>query len=169
MKRNISIFLSVLLLVLVLLPVNSNAKSYTLKDTDISISVDDSIWYVFTRENILNNPELAELGISYDYIYEFVTVVNKDNYTLTFQSNTAFSDWEYEEMNKIANSITFQVDSSLKEPSGKSSDGIVSGAIRGAIVGGIAGGIGAFIGKRKKKEKEKKNEETPTCTGPDLD
>lgn len=177
------------------------AETCHLGDTDMSIHVDDSSWYVFTRDNIKNNSELDELDISYDSMYdilynneaymyaillyddgeyvelfvrkraidsgmanlsnysekdalelakglakrvnaeeysvyenqykfakleyvdsnlgyymcEFFTVVNKDNYTFTFQSTSPFVDTEYEEIESIIDSIQFDVDTSLKE------------------------------------------------------
>jgi hypothetical protein len=166
------------------LPITTYAETYNLGGTDMSISVDDTMWYVFTRDNIKNNSELEELGITYEamyeilhnneaymdailyyedgeiveffvrkraldtgianlsnykdsevlelakelakkqgastysvyenqykfakleyvdsnlgyYICEFVTCVNKDNYTFTFQSTSQFTDEEYAEI-----------------------------------------------------------------------
>jgi len=64
-KKIISFFL---ILVLVI-PITVCAKKYNLSDTDMSIDMDDTEWYVFTRDNLKNNSELDELGISYDYLY----------------------------------------------------------------------------------------------------
>ena len=170
----------------------------------MSISVDDTVWYVFTRDNIKNNSELDELGISYDamydilhnneaymdailyyedgeyvelfvrkraldtgianlsnyknsevlelatelakkqsaekysvyesqykyarleyidsgyYLCEFYTVINKDNYTITFQSTSPFTDEEYAEIENIVDSVKFDVDTSIKEKKSKS-------------------------------------------------
>ena len=69
MKRSLYIALSALLCILSVLPVTTYAQTYDLPDTDMSISVDDTIWYVFTRDNIEDNAELEELGISYDLVY----------------------------------------------------------------------------------------------------
>ena len=63
-------YLYLLLISILLLPLNVFAQSYSLKD--LSINVDDSTWYVFTRDNIQGNDELNELGISYDYISSFM-------------------------------------------------------------------------------------------------
>ena len=38
----------------------------------MSISIDDTSWYVFTRDNIKNNSELSSLGISYDEMYKIL-------------------------------------------------------------------------------------------------
>ena len=43
-------YLYLLLISILLLPLNVFAQSYSLKD--LSINVDDSTWYVFTRDNI---------------------------------------------------------------------------------------------------------------------
>ena len=73
------------------------------------------------------------------YICEFVTVVNNDTYTFTFQSSSQFTDWEYEEIDNIMDSIRFDIDSSLKEPKSTSFWGsVIEKAIGGAILGGIA-------------------------------
>ncbi len=63
-------YLYLLLISIFILPLNVFAQSYSLKD--LSINVDDSTWYVFTRDNIQGNDELDELGISYDYISNFM-------------------------------------------------------------------------------------------------
>jgi len=57
-----------LLCVLVLLCVPVMARTYTVSGTDISVEIDDSQWYVFTRDNIRNNAELDELGLTYEYM-----------------------------------------------------------------------------------------------------
>ena len=62
---------SLLLISLVFLPSNVFAKSYDLKD--INVTVDDSTWYVFTRDNLENNAELAELGITPEYLKNVMT------------------------------------------------------------------------------------------------
>lgn len=69
-------YLYLLLISILLLPLNVFAQSYSLED--LSINIDDSTWYVFTRDNIQGNDELNELGISYDYISSFMN--NNDVY-----------------------------------------------------------------------------------------
>ncbi len=58
----------VLFVLLFIIPINVWATTFDLKDTDMSITINEDIWYVFTPDNILNNPELDELGISYEYM-----------------------------------------------------------------------------------------------------
>ena len=70
MKRKLCMLLVALLWVAVWLPMAAAAKDYTISGTDMTVTVDDTIWYVFTRDNIQNNPELEELGISYEYMYD---------------------------------------------------------------------------------------------------
>jgi len=241
MKRLVSILLSAVFCLAVFLPTTTYAKTYSLSDTDMSISVDDTSWYVFTRDNIKNNPELEELGVTYEtmydilhdneaymdailyyedgdyieffvrkrpldtgivnlsnyedsevlelakelakkqgaeeysvyenqykfakleyfdsnygyYICEYVTCVNKDNYTLTFQSTSPFTEWEYDEMKKIVDSAQFDVDTSLKEPKTTSFfDSVVGKTIGGAVVGGAVGAVVAIVNKKKKKSSE---------------
>lgn len=58
--------LIILLLVIVVSPVM--AKEFTISDTDIKVNLDDSSWYVFTRDNIKDNKQLKEFGISEEYM-----------------------------------------------------------------------------------------------------
>ena len=58
------------MLLMVVLPLNVLATDFKLSGTDMQISFDESEWYVFTPDNILDNPELEELGISYDYMVD---------------------------------------------------------------------------------------------------
>lgn len=66
------------ILLMVILPLNVLATDFSLNDTDMQITFDESEWYVFTPDNILDNPELEELGISYDYMVD------------TFEENGAY-------------------------------------------------------------------------------
>jgi hypothetical protein len=246
MKRFICVYLIVILCVATVLPTAVSAETYKLGGTDISISVDNSKWYVFTRDNIKDNPELKKLGISYDTIYgilydndaymdaiifyedggyiemfvrkkpvdaglvnlsnykdsevldfakelakkagaenytvyenqykfarldykdnklgyymcEFITCVNKDNYTVTFQATSQYTQEEYAEIEKIVDSIQFDVDTSIKEPI-RFRFNLVRMVLAGAAVGGIAGGIVAIKTKKKKKQNEKMEATTP--------
>ena len=77
MKRSVCMLLSVILCAALLWPVSANAALYyDLNGTDMSVFVDDTVWYVFTRDNIKDNPELEELGISYDQMHSILY----DNY-----------------------------------------------------------------------------------------
>ena len=254
MKRTVSILLSIVLCVGVLLPITTYAETYNLGGTDMSISVDDTVWYVFTRDNIKNNSELDELGITYDamfdilhnneaymdailyyedgeyvelfvrkrtldtgianlsnyknsevlelakglakkqgaekysvyenqykfakleyidsnygyYICEFVTCVNKDNYTFTFQSTSRFTDEEYAEIESIVDSVKFDVDTSIKEKKSTSiAENVVEKTIGGAVIGGIIGAVIAITNIKKKKSSETDN--TPADDNTKLD
>lgn len=72
MKRTVSVVLSVVFVVVALLSITAYAETYHLSGTDMSISVDDAVWYVFTRDNIKNNAELEELGVTYDEMYDIL-------------------------------------------------------------------------------------------------
>ena len=72
MKKILVLFLAFT----ILLPINAIAKDYSVKD--LSISVDDTAWDVFTRDNIKDNSRLEELGITYDYVNNFMN--NNDVY-----------------------------------------------------------------------------------------
>lgn len=237
MKRSICVIMTLIFCLSVFMPISVYAETYHLGGTDMSIQVDDSSWYVFTRDNIKNNLELDELEISYDsmhdilynneaymdaillyddgeyvelfvrkrtmdsgivnlsnynneevlelaeglakkqnaddysvyenqykfakleyidsnlgyYICEYVTCVNKDNYTFTFQSTSQFSDSEYDEMESIIDSIQFDVDTTLKEPKTTSFwDNVITKTIGGAVIGGVVGAIIAIANKKKK-------------------
>jgi len=65
-------FLSIIFMAILIFPMVANAQRYYPEGTDLSINIDDTTWYVFTRDNLLNNPELDELGITYDYLYNFM-------------------------------------------------------------------------------------------------
>ena len=205
----------------------------------MSISVDDTVWYVFTRDNIKNNSELEELGITYEamyeilhnneaymdailyyengeytelfvrkraldtgianlsnykdsevlelakelakkqgantysvyenqykfakleytdsgyYLCEFYTVVNKDNYTFTFQSTSQFTDEEYAEIENIVDSVKFDIDTSIKEKKSSSiAESVIEKTISGAVIGGVGGAVIAITNKKKKKTAE---------------
>ena len=72
MKNRLCLFILVALCFVTVLTSAVSAKEYTTSDTDLTISIDDSYWYVFTRDNIEGNPELEELGITYDYIHDIM-------------------------------------------------------------------------------------------------
>ena len=230
---------------LLFLQTTVHATNYKVYGTDLTVNLDDTEWYVFTRDNIENNDELASVGLSYEYMYdvlynnmaymnaclfyedgsfleffirktdisdivnlsnydsdelqllaeklanragsekyniyeseykyvnleyvdsvsdvslnicEYLTVVNGDSYTFTFQGNNDFSSSDYSEMKNIIDSIKFRVDESLDEPilssvdDSKSSifDGVLEKAIGGAILGGIVSLFGLIKSKKRK-------------------
>lgn len=219
-------------------PLTAQARTFDLAETDISLNIDDTHWYVFTRDNIENNSELEELGLSYNdmhdilynnkayvdaivfyengeyieftvrktsndsivnlsnydddmvltlakelaeknnvktytlyesqykyinldypssgmYLCEYITVVNGENYTLTFQSPKPYTDVEYNEIKGIVDSVQFDIDPSLKEKKQSTIlGGIAYGAIKGVITGVVAFGISAILVKKKKKKTE---------------
>ena len=65
MKKIIKVLIAIVLVITVS-PVT--AKEYTISNTDIKIDMDDSVWYVFTRDNIKDNKQLKEFGITEDYM-----------------------------------------------------------------------------------------------------
>ena len=69
-----------LFVLLMLVPIVGDATTFELKNTDMDITIDESEWYVFTPDNILDNPELEDLGLTYEYMYE------------SFQNNQAYLD-----------------------------------------------------------------------------
>ncbi len=242
MKRIISILVTALFCIVAFCPI-INAKTYDMEETDMKVQIDDSVWYVFTRDNIKDNPELEELEVSYDYIHnllydnkaylyailfyedggflelfvrktptdagvanltnydekdvsdfakalakkqnakeysayknkynfarleyidptldyhicEYVTVVNKNTYALTFQSASELGDFEYDEIENIVDSIEFNIDTSLKEEMGSSFDwgNVAIKTLIGAACGAAVGGVIALITKLKKRSPDR--------------
>lgn len=86
MKRIIKILVAIVLVIIVS-PVM--AKEYTISNTDIKIDMDDSVWYVFTRDNIKDNKQLKEFGITEEYMNS--TMEKGDIYldSIKFKENNA--------------------------------------------------------------------------------
>lgn len=55
---------------------NVMAKTYSPSETDVTLTFDETKWYVFTLDNLKNNKELQELGITEEYMVKNM----KDNY-----------------------------------------------------------------------------------------
>lgn len=191
-----------LFVLLMFVPIVGDATTFELKNTDMDITIDESEWYVFTPDNILDNPELEELGLTYEYmlesfqnnqayldailfyydsedyielfvrkvaledirnlvnydddfierfgqaladeqkanyeiyrtnypfvlldyqdqgfyLQEYYTIVNGNGYTITAQKPNAFSREDKARVEKIVDSVSFEVDLSLKEPNSK--------------------------------------------------
>lgn len=69
MKKLLTI---VFIMAIFIFPTIASAETFYPEDTDLSIYLDDTKWYVFTRDNLYNNPQLSELGVTYEYIYNFM-------------------------------------------------------------------------------------------------
>ena len=80
MKKKLLISVVIAFCFALMLVMTAFAKDYVVSETDLTVKIDDTVWYVFTRDNIENNLELDELGVSYDYMNEF------------FQDNQVFLD-----------------------------------------------------------------------------
>jgi len=66
-------FLTIIFVMLIFIfPTTVDAKRFYPEDTDLSIWIDEEKWQVFTRDNIYNNSQLDKLGITYDYMYNFM-------------------------------------------------------------------------------------------------
>ncbi len=236
MKKKLLSFVAAVLSCLLFMTTTSYARYYSIEDTDISININNDRWYVFTRDNIKNNSEMADLGISYDYMYnnmynnkiyvdalllyndgeyvelfvrktsienivnlsyydddkvfslaealankrdvekysiyksqykfmkleysdlgyyicEYVTVVNGENYTLTFQSTKPYTDSEYSEIKEIVDSVRFVIDQSMKEKNDSSwVEGALDEFIGGAVVAVIVSGFSLLVAKNKKEK-----------------
>ena len=116
--------------------------------------------------NQYNFARLDYVDPNYDYhICEFFTTVNKENYTLTFQSPSQFTDWEYEEFERIVDSIRFNIDPAIKEEKTNSFlDNIITHTIGGAVLGGIGGVIILLLDKKKRKRSKNKDISPTDCT-----
>jgi len=77
-KRTACIFIATVFCLVLFVPVSASAQTYSLGETDIHISLDDTVWYVFTRDNIQDNAELEELGLTYEAMYDILH--NNDAY-----------------------------------------------------------------------------------------
>lgn len=86
MKKYRYLFL-VLFLSILMIPSGVFAESYDLDGT-MSIDIDNSEWYVFTRNNIANNKELEELGVTYEYMDNFFKTNNAYVDAILFYENT---------------------------------------------------------------------------------
>lgn len=76
MKITARIFVALLVCFLLSLPFTALAKTYTPSDSNVSIQIDDTLWYVFTTDNLENNPELEELGLTAEDIRATFTEYN---------------------------------------------------------------------------------------------
>ena len=81
----ITIFLTFFICILCLSPVNIYANTYRLSDTDLSISLLKSIWYVFTRDSIKDKDELKQYGISYNEMYHLL--YDNDDLSITYRTD----------------------------------------------------------------------------------
>ncbi len=61
MKKTVCLLL--MLLCVILSPLTVSARTFEISDTDMTVTFDETMWYVFTRDNLDGNPELAELGL----------------------------------------------------------------------------------------------------------
>lgn len=74
MKKN-KICIGLIITIMICLfisPISVYAKTYTVWGTDISLVIDDSEWYVFTRDNLYGHSGLEELNITEDRVYNFM-------------------------------------------------------------------------------------------------
>ena len=72
MKRTVKYVAIMMLCANLAAPMTAHAKNYHVPETDLHIRIDDSIWYVFTRENIKDNEEMESLGLTYDFMYDMM-------------------------------------------------------------------------------------------------
>lgn len=243
MKRMRLLFLTVLLCVMLFCTAVS-AADYAIPGTDMTIGLDDSQWYVFTRENLYDNPQLAQLGIdpqqmesgmlaqsiyfeglyfqdgvaalelvvamkpsdkavnlsnytdaeiddlgdrlvkkansdgytlyktaytyvcmdSVDgeiYLRDYVTVINKQTYTIKFQSMVPFDQEMYSFMDQTVNNVKFDVDYSMKEYEPGFFETVAGRALIGGAVGGLVGGGVAFVTNMKKRKARTQDADQP--------
>lgn len=88
MKKNICVIMTIAFCLMAFVPISAYAETYHLGGIDnMSIQVDDSVWYVFTRDNIKNNSELGELGFSYDFMHNILYSNEAYLYAILFYDN----------------------------------------------------------------------------------
>ena len=236
MKNKLFEIAVIALAIIFVLPTSVYGAHKKIAETDLSISIDEEYWYVFTRDNLLNNPELWEVGITYNdiktefyeknlYLYaisyyidadryieiyvekenydsktnlsdinngkvkdfaediskgidgstpstllnkykyavvdyvlngatarSYVTIVNGDTYTITFQAPSEFLEDELAEIDEIVDSVTFDV-----KPSPEKSARIIKKVVRLAFIL-VASIVGTIVGKNKAKKKAEAKE-----------
>lgn len=57
-----------LLFMVMMFPMVTNAETYSIAETDVTITIDELSWCVFTRDNIKDNQTLIGLGSSYEHM-----------------------------------------------------------------------------------------------------
>ena len=91
-----------LFIFILLIPLIVSAKSYTIKDMTVSF---DNDWTVFTRDNIDNNQELKDIGLTTEYmedlfnkndIYIDAVIFNKENPSDTIEMLYAIKSTDLE-------------------------------------------------------------------------
>lgn len=153
-----------LFIFILLIPLIVSAKSYTIKDMTVSF---DNDWTVFTRDNIDNNQELKDIGLTTEYmedlfnkndIYIDAVIFNKENPSDTIEMLYAikstdlernlhkYSEKELKEFKQQINSIYYKVDPEYEKSPHTFNWGSV--AIY-AVIGAVVGGIGALIKKKQ--------------------
>lgn len=94
------------------------------------------------------------------YLCKFITIVNKDNYTFTFQSSAPFTEQEHIEIQKIMDSVAFDIDPSIQEDSvllfldnapELATIGTVIISVGSVLIGTMIGVIILIVRKKKKK------------------
>ena len=71
MKRLFCLLLAAVLCAMAYFPVTASAAKYAVSGTDMTVELDDSQWYVFTRDNVKDNPELEEFGLTEEDMVAF--------------------------------------------------------------------------------------------------
>lgn len=75
------------LMALLLMPLVTLATEVDIASADMSIDLPDD-WYIFTRENIENNADLEELGLTYDFMKDMMD--SNDMYLDAFNEEEEF-------------------------------------------------------------------------------
>ena len=82
----------------------------------------------------------------------YVTIVNGDTYTITFQAPSEFSEDEFAEIDEIVDSVSFDV-----KPSPENRARIIKKVVRLAFIL-VASIVGTIVGKNKAKKKAEAKE-----------
>ena len=78
MKKTVRFVVLLLVILSLFTPLSVSAESYAVDGTDMTVELDDTLWYVFTRNNLDGNPELDELELERDAFY--TNMVEQDMY-----------------------------------------------------------------------------------------
>lgn len=63
MKKLVGVIL-ICTMMLLMFSIGASAESFTIDGGDYTMTIDSDNWYVFTRDNLKDNPELDELGLT---------------------------------------------------------------------------------------------------------
>ena len=98
--------LVILIISVLILPKVVYGQTLKITDTDVTLDLDETVWTIFTRENINDKDRLDKFGLTYEYMNN---VFQKNNAYLD-----AFTFWDEERTQTIELFVIMQKDSKVK-------------------------------------------------------